>query len=77
MLPRDIRNELKMAVTLKGFTQMREGSEKKASEQMFEIEKFLHGKKTNFPSQLKMSCNGSLAHRDFCESTYAVATSKE
>ena len=33
MLPREIRNELKMAVALKGFAQMREGKGKKMQDQ--------------------------------------------
>ena len=56
---------------------MREGSRKKASEQVFEIEKFFHGKNKTFLSQLKMSCDGSLACSDFHESTHVAATSKE
>ena len=77
MLPRDIRNELKLAVALKGFSQMREGSGKKVLEQIIEMEKFFHGKQPTFPSQLKMLCNGSFGYRDFYESIHAVATSKE
>ena len=59
MWPREIWNELKIAVTLKGFSWMREGSGKKSTEQTIEMEKFLHGKQPTFPSQLKMSRNGT------------------
>ena len=76
MLPRDIRNELKLAVALKGISQMREGSGKKVSKQIIEMEIF-NGRQPTFPSQFKMLCNGSFGYRDFHESIHAVATSKE
>ena len=42
MLPRDFGNELKMAVAVEGFSLMREGSGKKVSEQIIELEEFFH-----------------------------------
>ena len=77
MLPREIRNELKMAVALKGFAQMREGKGKKMQDQFIWMERFFHGKKPVFPSQLKLLCNGSFGYEDFYESIHVVATSKE
>ena len=77
MLPISIRNELKMAVALKGFAQMREGKGKKVQDQLIWMERFFHGKKPTFPSQLKLLCNGSSGYEDFYESIHAVATSKE
>ena len=77
MLPREIWNEFKMAVSLKGFSRMREGSGKKATNQIMETEKLFHGKQPTFPSQLKMLCNGSFGCRDFYECIHAVETPKE
>ena len=73
MLPREIRNELKMTVALKGFAQMREGKGKKVQDQLIWMERFFHGKKPTFPSQLKLLCNGSSAYEDFYESIRVVA----
>jgi hypothetical protein len=40
MLPREIQNELKMTVALKGFAQMREGKGKKVQDQLIWMERF-------------------------------------
>ena len=73
MLPREIWNELKMDVALKDFAQMREGKGKKIQDQLIWMERFFHGKKPVFPSQLKLLCNGSFGYEDFYESINAVA----
>ena len=47
MLPRDIRNKLKMTIALKGFSRMREGSGKKVNEQKIEMDKIISWQATN------------------------------
>ena len=76
-LPRDIRNEIKIALALKAYSQMKEGDSMKLKDQYIEMDRFFHGKVPTLPSQLQIFCNGGNAYRDFYKSIHAVAKLKD
>ena len=73
-LSRDLRQEMKMTVALKGLSQMKESNAKNKASQENEMHRFFHGEEPTFPSQLKMFCEGHYVYRDFYESVFALTT---
>jgi hypothetical protein len=75
-VPKTIRSELRMAIALKGYSSIREGSGKTLKQQMDLLYQFFHGQEPTHPSQFKMLCNGAYLYSDFYKSSSKVATRK-
>ena len=75
-VPKTIRDELRMAVALKGYSSIREGSGKTLKQQMDSLYQFFHGQEPTHPSQLRLLCNGGYPYSEFYESSSKVATKK-
>jgi hypothetical protein len=75
-VPKTIRDELRMAIALKGYSSIREGSGKTLKQQMDLLYQFFHGQEPTHPSQLRLLCNGGYPYNEFYESSSKVATKK-
>ena len=61
--PKKIRNELTLCCALKAHNTLALGEPKKAKDQRKAMATFCHGRQPNHPSQIKLSCSDSRAHR--------------
>ena len=76
ILPKLIRDELKMTCALQGHSRVIQGNSKTIKHQHDEMCMFYHGQLPNRPSQIKMLTNGTATHRDLYDSSQVVATTK-
>ena len=77
MLPKAVRDELRMCVALRGYSTIRGGFGKKLEEQFVLMQEFFHGKSTHTPSQIKMLVDGQLAYAALYDTKNTVVTSKK
>ena len=77
ILPKAIRNELRMCVALRGYSALREGKGKTLTQQYACLEDFYHGKKGHSPSQIQMMAEGQLYYADLYDATTKTITSKK
>ena len=77
MLPKAVRDELRMCVALRGYSTIRGGFGKKLDEQFVLMQDFFHGKSTHAPSQIKMLVDGQLAYAALYDTKATVVTSKK
>ena len=75
MLPKAIRDELRMCVALRGYSSIRGGFGKKLDIQYKLMETFYHGTSTQ-PSQIELLVNGQLAYASLYDSKTAPVVSK-
>ena len=76
LLPKNIRDELRMTVALQGCSlliQCKDRTMKSRHDQMFTL---YHGQTPNLPSQIKMLCDGAGSYRDVYDSTQIVVSRK-
>ena len=76
ILPKHIRDELKMTCALQGFSRLLQGNSKTTKLQWDEMFIFYHGQLPNRPSQIKMLANGTATYRDLYDSSQVVVTTK-
>ena len=76
MLPKAVRDELRMCVALRGYSSIRAGFGKKLEIQYKLMEKFFHGNESQ-PSQIQMLVDGQLAYADLYDNTVAPVASKK
>ena len=77
ILPKIIRDELRMCVALRGYSAIREGEGKTLQQQYVCMEDFYHGKPGHSPSQIMMMAEGELNYADLYKSTIKTITSKK
>ena len=58
ILPKAIRDELRMCIALRGYSAIQEGQGKTLQQQYACMEDFYHGKKGHSPSQIEMMTEG-------------------
>ena len=77
ILPKEVRNELRMTVALRGYSAMREGDGMSAKKQEKFLYDFFHGVTNKSPSQIQMMAEGLSPYDDLYESkTISIVTSK-
>ena len=76
MLPKAVRDELRMCVALRGYSSIRSGFGKKLETQYKLMETFFHGKLSQ-PSQIQMLVDGQLAYAALYDSKTAPVASKK
>ena len=76
MLPKAVRDELRMCVALRGYSSIRSGFGKKLETQYKLMETFFHGKSSQ-PSQIQMLVDGQLAYAALYDSKTAPVASKK
>ena len=76
LLPKDIRNELRMTCAIKGYSEMKSGKPRNTSQQRIRIAEFYHGKPPNRPSQIKLLAEAHLNYRDLYDEISSTAISK-
>ena len=69
ILPKAIRDELRMCCALRGYSSIREGDGKTIKQQHDLISDFFHGVTGKSPSQIRMLCEGKLHYGDLYESS--------
>ena len=67
VLPKTIRDELRMCVALQGFSTLREGVGKTQKQQWNSMEQFFHGRDGTAPSQIKMMAEGVGRYKELYE----------
>ena len=67
VLPKTIRDELRMCVALQGFSSLREGVGKTQKQQWNSMEQFFHGRDGTAPSQIKMMAEGVGRYKELYE----------
>ena len=76
LLPKAIRDELRMTVALHGYSHLVQGKGRTTTSQYDHMYIFYHGLEPNRPSQVKMLCDGAAVYRDLYDSTQVTVTSK-
>jgi len=76
LLPKIIRDELRMTVALQGYSHLIQGKGRTIKSQYDQMFIFYHGQKPNRPSQIKLLCDGAASYRDMYESSQSAVTSK-
>ena len=69
ILPKAIRDELRMCCALRGYSSIREGDGKTIKQQHDLISDFFHGVTGKSPSQIRMLCEGKLHYGDLYDSS--------
>ena len=67
-LPKMIRDELRMVVALRGFSNMKSGEGRNIKMQENQMHSYYHGSEPTRPSQIGMICKGEGAYQDFYDS---------
>ena len=67
VLPKTIRDELRMSVALQGYSSLREGEGKTLIQQYQCMETFFHGSAAKAPSQIQMMAEGIGRYKDLYE----------
>ena len=62
-LPKNIRDELRLTIALKGYSKIKCGGGKTLAKQEAELYKFYHGKQPNNPPQVLLLAEGSYSYR--------------
>ena len=75
-LPKSIRDDVRMAVALKGYSIMKEGVGQTAKQQYETLYTFFHGDSPSQSSQLSLMCDGAYHYGDFYEEINPVITRK-
>ena len=75
-LPRDIRNEIRMTVALKGYTDMKCGRSMRLPDQHKNMSNFFHGL-NSCPPQIELFAQANINYRDFFESKTVSASKKK
>ena len=76
MLLKAVRNELKICITLRGYSSIRGGFRIKLDHQYKKMESFYHSTKTQ-SSQIKLLVESQLSHANLCDSKTAIVESKK
>ena len=77
MLPKSVRDELRMSVALRGYSSIRAGEGKTLPQQYKYMEDFYHGKLNNSPSQIRMLVDGQLHYGALYDKKTAPISSKK
>jgi len=77
ILPKAIRDELRMSVALQGYSSLREGLGKTLHQQYTAMEQFFHGSPGKAPSQIQMMAEGVGRYKDFFEKQKKPITSRK
>ena len=67
VIPKTIRDELRMCVALQGYSSLREGLGKTLHQQYHSMEQFFHGQEGKTPSQIKMMAEGVGRYKELYE----------
>ena len=76
-LPRYVRGELRMACAMRGFSELKSGKPRRLNEQHEYMARFFHGSPPNYPSQIKLLCEGRASYRDLFEEVTMKSTKRK
>eukprot|EP00957_Ditylum_brightwellii_P006872 520024-Ditylum_brightwellii.AAC.1 len=77
MLPKAVRNELRICVALRGYSTIQAGEGKTLTQLYKCMENFHHGKSNHSPSQIQMPVNGQLHYGALYDKKAAPISSKK
>ena len=77
MLPKAVRDELRMCVALRGYSTIRAGEGKTLTQQYKCMQDFFHGKSNHSPSQVQMLVDGQLHYGAIYKKKTAPISSKK
>ena len=77
VLPKAIRDELRMSVALQGYSSLREGEGKTLHQQYSAMEQFFHGVAGQAPSQIQMMAEGIGRYKEFYDKKKTPITSRK
>ena len=77
ILPKAVRDELRMSVALRGYSSIKAGRGKTIKQQFTCLHDFFHGKQKHSPSQIQMLVEGQLHYACFYEKESVPISSKK